>query len=102
MTDGNLTYRDGYFVMYRTIESLCCPLGTNKVLKVNYISIFFLKRKFTNMWRQITMHRHYQLGAVPGGVGGDTWGRDAMGTSKWVPVSLKIRDSGRLPRESHI
>ena len=41
MTDGNLTYRDGYFVMYRTIESLCCPLGTNKVLKVNYISIFF-------------------------------------------------------------
>ena len=45
------------------------------------------------MWKQITMHKHYQLGAMAGGVGGDKWGWDAMGTFKWVPVSPKIRDS---------
>ena len=34
VTDGNKTYH-GYFVMYRNIESLYCPPGTNIVLQVN-------------------------------------------------------------------
>ena len=38
VTDGNQTYCDDHFEMYRNIESQCCEPGTNIVLQVNYTS----------------------------------------------------------------
>lgn len=39
VTDGRDTYHGDHFAMYKSIESLGCTPGTNRILYVSYASI---------------------------------------------------------------
>jgi len=44
VTDGDCTYRGEHWVMYRTVESLCCTSETNITPYVNYAPIKYTSK----------------------------------------------------------